>query len=190
MPSNIRDTRCPAKGTVTRMLPAMRTTLLLVLLAALGCAARAELTEAERSAIRAEVETELREAYDLSKPGVADRMMALYPAGGRVVSANTGRVTGNRDSVMSGIRYFWENVGVNMKDPIWVWDSFHTDVLSRDAAAVTAAYHIPHRNPRNEPHVLGGAMTVVMQKKDGRWAVIQEHLSDTPQRQIQNTIAP
>ena len=169
----------------------MRTALLLVVtVSSFGCSSAAPLTDAERSALQAEVETELRQAYDLSKPGVADRMMALYPEGSRIISANTGRVMSDRDSVMSGIRYFWENVGVNMKDPRWVWDSFHTDVLSRDAAVVTAAYHIPHRNPRNEPHVLGGAMTVVMQKREGRWVVVQEHLSDTPQQQNQDSISP
>ncbi|HET9452875.1 MAG TPA: DUF4440 domain-containing protein [Gemmatimonadaceae bacterium] len=168
----------------------MRTALPLVVVSLLGCSGGAPLTDAERSAVQAEVEAELRQAYDLSKPGVADRMMALYPEGSRIISANTGRVTSDRDSVMSGIRYFWENVGVNMKEPRWVWDGFHTDVLSRDAAVVTAAYHIPHRNPRNEPHVLGGAMTLLMQKKSGRWVVTQEHLSDTPQRQIQDSTSP
>lgn len=188
--SPFRDTSCLAEWTAAHMLPVMRTALLLVIVSALGCSSGTSLSDAERSAVQAEVEAELRQAYDLSRPGVAERMMALYPEGSRIVSANTGRVMSDRDSVMSGIRYFWENVGVNMKEPRWVWDSFHTDVLSRDAAVVTAAYHIPHRNPRNEPHVLGGAMTVVMQKKGGRWVVVQEHLSDTPQRQSQDTILP
>jgi ketosteroid isomerase-like protein len=140
------------------------------------------LTAEDRERVRAEVESTLREAYDLSKPDVAARMLALYPDTGRVLSANGGRILANRDSLVSGIRYFWENVGVNMREPRWVWDSFHTDVLSRDAAVVSATYRIPHRNPRGEPHVLGGAMTVVLRKRDGKWRVIQEHLSDLPQQ--------
>jgi hypothetical protein len=150
----------------------------LLLLAACSSGA---LTADERARVRSEVESALRSAYDLGKPDVASRMLALYPDTGSVVSATGGRILTNRDSLVSGIRYFWENVGVNMREPRWVWDSFHTDVLSRDAAVVTATYHIPHRNPRNEPHVLGGAMTVVLQKRAGKWVVIQEHLSDTPQ---------
>lgn len=159
------------------------------MLAVLGCSAGTGLSDAERSAIGREVEGALREAYDFSKPGAARRMLALYPDSGRVVSASSGRVTTNRDSVVRGIRDFWEYVGVNMREPRWMWDGVHTDVLARDAAVVTAAYHIPHRNPRNEPHVLGGAMTLLMQKRSGRWVVLQEHLSDTPQQPDRATIA-
>lgn len=157
--------------------------LLLAAAAIVGCSGgTTALSEREREAIRAEVEGALRAAYDLGSSNVAARMLALYPDTGAVVSANAGRVLASRDSLESGIRYFWENVGVNMREPRWVWDSFHTDVLSRDAAAVTATYHIPHRNPRNEPHVLGGAMTAVFQKRGGKWVIIQEHLSDSPQQ--------
>lgn len=155
--------------------------LLLAAAAIVGCSGESALSERERAAIRIEVESALRAAYDLGSANVAARMLALYPDTGVVVSANAGRVVASRDSLESGIRYFWENVGVNMREPLWVWDSFHTDVLSREAAVVTATYHIPHRNPRNEPHVLGGAMTVVFQKRSAKWVVIQEHLSDTPQ---------
>lgn len=155
--------------------------LLLAAAAIVGCSGESALSERERAAIRIEVESALRAAYDLGSANVAARMLALYPDTGVVVSANAGRVVASRDSLESGIRYFWENVGVNMREPLWVWDSFHTDVLSREAAVVTATYYIPHRNPRNEPHVLGGAMTVVFQKRSAKWVVIQEHLSDTPQ---------
>ena len=158
----------------------MRSTLLALALAA-GCAAP-DLSNEDRDRVRSEVEAALRAAYDLSKPDVARRMLALYGDTGQIVSATSGRVVANRDSLVSGIRYFWEYVGVNMREPRWVWDSVHTDVLSNDAAVVTATYHIPHRNPRNEPHVLGGAMTAVFQKRAGRWVIIQEHLSDVPQR--------
>jgi hypothetical protein len=156
----------------------MRHTLLTAVL--LAACASGPLSSEERERVRGEVETALRAAYDLSKPEVSARMLALYPDTGRVVSASGGRVMANRDSVVSGIRYFWENVGVNMREPRWAWGSFHTEVLARDAAVVTATYSIPHRNPRNELHVLGGAMTVVFQKRGGNWVIIQEHLSDSP----------
>lgn len=140
------------------------------------------LSDGQRAAISAEVEAALREAYDLSKPNVAERMLALYGGSGRVISATGGRVTESRDSLEAGIRYFWESVGVNMKQPRWEWGRFYVDVLSPTAAVVTATYTIPHLNPSNQPHVLGGAMTAVMQKRGDRWVVIQEHLSDLPQR--------
>ena len=54
------------------------------------------------------------------------------------------------------------------------------DVLSPDAAVMTATYHVPHLTPSNKPHILGGAWTAVFQKRGGRWYIIQEHLSDLP----------
>jgi ketosteroid isomerase-like protein len=147
----------------------------------LACGRAQELTPEDTAAVRAEVEQTLREAYDLSKPNVVERMMSIYPTSGRLVSANTGRAMTSRDSVAGAVNDFWQNVGVNMRDPKWEWGEIYVDVLSPTAAVVTATYSIPHRNPNNEPHVLGGAMTVVFRKRDGRWWVVQEHLSDRPQ---------
>jgi ketosteroid isomerase-like protein len=45
---------------------------------------------------------------------------------------------------------------------------------------MTAKYHIPHLTPHNQPHTLGGAWTAVFEKRDGRWYIVQEHLSDLP----------
>lgn len=138
------------------------------------------LSAADTAAIRSEVERALRDAYDLSKPAPLERMLSLYPASGRVVSANAGNVITSIDSVGNGIREFWHYVGVNMRDPKWEWTRVYVDVLSRDAAVVTGTYRIPHLNPDNQPHVLGGAMTMVFRRQGGRWVVIQEHLSDLP----------
>jgi hypothetical protein len=156
----------------------MRVIVGLLLLSA--CSA-GELSSSDTAEIRGEVERALREAYDLSRPEPLPRMLALYPTSGRVISANTGRVITSSDSVANGIREFWYYVGVNMRNPKWEWTNVYVDVLSRDAAVVTATYRIPHLNPRNLPHVLGGAMTMVFKRQNGRWVVIQEHLSDTPQ---------
>jgi hypothetical protein len=146
-----------------------------------ACGGSAEVTPDVAAQVRREVEQTLRDAYDVSKPNVVERMMSLYPTSGPVISANTGRATTTRDSISAAVHGFWENVGVNMRDPKWEWGPMHTDVLSPTAAVVTATYSIPHRNPNNLPHVLGGAMTVVFQKRGGKWVVIQEHLSDAPQ---------
>ena len=141
----------------------------------------ATLSSSDTAAIRAEIEQTMRDAYDLSKPNQLDRMLALYPTSGRVVSANTGAVLTSIDSVGNGIREFWHYVGVNMRNPKWEWTTIHVDVLARNAAVATGTYRIPHLNPNNQPHVLGGAMTMVFRRQNGRWVVIQEHLSDTPQ---------
>lgn len=158
----------------------MRVIALAGLIVLSACSGR-ELASSDTAEIRAEVERALRDAYDLSRPEPLPRMLSLYPSSGRVVSANTGRVITSTDSVANGIREFWYYVGVNMRNPKWEWTNIYVDVLSRDAAVVTGTYRIPHLNPRNQPHVLGGAMTMVFRRQSGRWVVIQEHLSDTPQ---------
>ena len=150
-----------------------------LLLGACGARTEAPLTAAERTAIADTLRTMIVSAYDLTKQGDAvTRMMSLYPPTGNVVSASGGRVSVSRDSLEAGIRAFWQFVGQNMRDPKWTWDDIHVDVLARDAAVVTATYHVPHRTPRGEPHTIAGAMTEVFQRRGGRWSVVQEHLSD------------
>lgn len=161
----------------------MKRTIVLVV-ACVSCAEPSStpgLTAEVRDAARVEIEAALRNAYDLSMPQVPERMLALYADSGRLVSATSGNVTTSRDSIAAGIRYFWENVGANMRDPKLEWGEMFVDVLSPVSAVVTTTYRIPHLNPSNQPHLLGGAMTLVMRKRDGRWEVIQEHLSDLPQ---------
>ena len=138
------------------------------------------MSAAERQAIADSLTRQVKAAYDLSKPNVEQRLLSLYPPSGRVVSAAAGQMLTSRDSLALGIKAFWENVGVNMRDPKWIWDQMVIDVLARNAAVMTARYHIPHLTPRNQPHTLGGAWTAVFEKRDGRWYVIQEHLSDLP----------
>jgi hypothetical protein len=62
-------------------------------------------------------------------------------------------------------------------------------VLTRNSAVVTATYHVPHLTPRGEPHTIAGAMTEVFVRRDGRWSVVQEHLSDLAQSAPQDSTA-
>ena len=148
---------------------------------ATACGGTEQVTPEVAAQVQREVEQALREAYDVSKPNVVERMLAIYPTSGRLISANSGHATTTPDSVRAAVNSFWEEVGVNMKDPKWEWGEMYVDVLSPTAAVVTATYSIPHRTPRNLTHVLTGAMTAVFQKRDGKWVIIQEHLSDGPQ---------
>jgi len=147
---------------------------------AVGCGTTATMSAGERQAIADSISRQVKSAYDLSKPNVEERLLSLYPPSGRVVSAASGQVLTSRDSLAMGIKAFWENVGVNMRDPKWIWDLMVVDVLAPNAAVMTAKYHIPHLTPHNQPHTLGGAWTAVFEKRDGRWYIIQEHLSDLP----------
>ncbi len=79
-----------------------------------------------------------------------------------------------------GIQAFWDNVGRNMRNPHVDWTLMRIDVLSPTAAAMTAVYRIPHQQPNGLPHVIGGAWTAVFELRNGKWQIIQEHLSDDP----------
>jgi hypothetical protein len=46
---------------------------------------------------------------------------------------------------------------------------------------MTLTYSIPHRTPRDTPHVVSGAWTMLWRRQGGRWQIMQEHLSDTPE---------
>jgi ketosteroid isomerase-like protein len=138
------------------------------------------MSEAHRAAIADSLRQMVAAAYDFSKGDMVERLMSLYPDSGRVVSATAGRVSASRDTLEAGIRQFWQNVGRNMRNPRWTWGETHVEVLSPDAAVLTATYRIPHRTPEGAPHVIGGAWTAVFARRDGRWVIVHEHLSDAP----------
>jgi hypothetical protein len=161
--------------------------LLLVFAGVLGLATAcgrngSGLSSRDSTRIAAEIEQRVKAAYDLKAPDVEQRMLGLYAPTGRIVSAASGTVMTSRDTILGGVRYFWRQVGSNMRDPKWIWDKMVVDVLSPNAAVMTAAYHIPHLTPRGEPHVLGGAWTAVFERRGKDWVIVQEHLSDLPQQ--------
>lgn len=119
----------------------------------------------------------IADAYDFSRPGVVERMTALYPESGRVISASSGYVMTSPDSLRHAIARFWQNVGQNMRDPKWVWGDAYVDRLGNDAAVLTATWSIPHIAPNNQPHVIRGAWTAVFRRQGEEWKIVQEHLS-------------
>lgn len=145
-----------------------------------ACSSAVTVSDADRKAIVDSLTRQVKAAYDLSTPGAEQRMLSLYPASGRVVSAAAGRMLTSRDTLAMGIDAFWTNVGSNMRQPTWIWDQMIFDVLAPNAAAMTATYHVPHRTPTNQPHTIAGAWTAVFQKRGDRWYIVQEHLSDLP----------
>jgi ketosteroid isomerase-like protein len=127
--------------------------------------------------LRARIEA----AYDFSRPGVAERMASLYPASGSVVSASGGVMSTSPDSLRHAIADFWQNVGQNMRDPVWQWREVHVEPLGPHAAVLTGTWSIPHIAPTGRPHVLEGAWTAVFRRFEGEWLIVHEHLSVPPQ---------
>lgn len=153
------------------------------ILASLGACAKTEtapkaLTEAQKAEVEDEIRKVVIDTYDLTAPGVVDRLMRLYPDSGPVYSTSSGQITRTREELKEQIETFWKYVGSNMREPRWEWTAMYVDVISSEAAALTASYTIPHLTPQNRPHVIAGAWTAVFTKRGARWFVIQEHLSD------------
>jgi ketosteroid isomerase-like protein len=134
----------------------------------------------QRLAAERAIKSEVIAAYDFTRPNVIDNLMSLYAPTGRVISASVGQVTTTRDSLRLGIAAFWNNVGRNMHNPRVEWTTMVIDVLAPNAAVMTATYRIPHTTPQGLPHVIGGVWTAVFELRDGKWVIVQEHLSDNP----------
>ncbi len=147
----------------------------------IGCRDPEKIPADERRAIADSLTALVTNAYDLRRPDAVARLLALYPDSGRVISAVAGRVTTTRDTLAGEIRGFWERVGQNMRDPRFELGNAYVDLITRDAAVVTLTYRIPHRTPRNTPHTVSGAWTMLWRRQGGRWHIVQEHLSDTPE---------
>lgn len=145
-----------------------------------GCARQASVPAEERRAIADSLTALVTNAYDFSKPDATARLLALYPDSGRVISAAGGQITATRAALATEIESFWRRVGQNMQGPRFVLGSSYVDVITPDAAVMTFAYSIPHTTPDGAPHVVTGAWTTFWRREDGRWRIVQEHLSDAP----------
>lgn len=145
-----------------------------------GCAGPPAPAPPSDAALADTLKARIEAAYDFSRPGVLDRMNALYPDTGRVISASGGQVIASADSLRAGIADFWQNVGRNMREARWEWGDVHVDRLSDDAAVLTATWSIPHIAPTGNPHTIRGAWTAVFRRIGGKWMIVVEHLSVPP----------
>jgi ketosteroid isomerase-like protein len=146
-----------------------------------ACTDPVRVSPADRRAIADTLSALVTNAYDFSKPEPAARLLSLYPDSGRVISAVAGRVTTTRDTLAGEIAGFWQRVGRNMQNPRFVLGSTYVDVITRDVAVLTLVYSIPHTTPQGSSHTVSGAWTMLWRRENGRWRIVQEHLSDTPE---------
>jgi hypothetical protein len=146
-----------------------------------ACDSSEQVSAGERRAIADSLQALVASAYDFSQPNAAGRLLSLYPDSGRVISAAAGRITSTRQALEAEITGFWQRVGQNMQGPKFVLGSSYVDVITRNAAVMTFSYGIPHTTPRGVPHTVSGAWTTFWRRQNGRWVIVQEHLSDTPE---------
>lgn len=164
------------------------TAALAVIVALTSCRDATAVSVTERKAIADSLEHLVLNAYDFSRPNVPANLLSLYPDTGRVISAAGGQVTANHAALETGIKGFWQRVGQNMRKPKFSLGSSYVDVITRDAAVMTFAYSIPHVTPMGMQHTVTGAWTTLWRREGGRWIIVQEHLSDTPQSSATATI--
>ncbi len=151
----------------------------LFLILVTGACGRGKVGEgASDGALADTLKAAIQQAYDFSRPGVLERMAALYPDSGRVISASGGQVLDSPDSIRAGLAEFWETAGQHMREARWEWDRVYVDRLSPDAAVLTATWSIPHLAPTGRPHLIRGAWTAVFRRIEGHWKIIVEHLSE------------
>ena len=146
-----------------------------------ACQGATRVSVEQRLAIADSREALVQQAYDFSQPNPTQRLLSLYPDSGRVISAAAGRVTSTRTVLAAEIAGFWQRVGQNMRGPKFLIGSSYVDVLTPDAAVMTFSYSIPHVTPAGRPHTVAGAWTTLWRREGGRWMIVQEHLSDTPE---------
>ena len=151
-----------------------------VLGVATGCARPPGRAGQSDAALADTLKARIEDAYDFSRPGVVERMNALYADSGRVISASGGQIIASADSIRAGIADFWKTAGQNMRDAKWEWGEVYVDRLSDDAAVLTATWSIPHIAPTGRPHVIRGAWTAVFRRIGGKWLIVVEHLSVPP----------
>ena len=166
--------------------------MLMALLALVGCRGSDvdHIPADERRRIASELQALVTNAYDFTKPDVGKRLVSLYTDSGRVISAAAGRVTTTHEALQAEIFRFWGRVGRNMRQPQFVLGSSYVDILTRDAAVMTFTYSIPHTTPQGTPHTVSGAWTTLWRREGGRWVIVQEHLSDTPESTAPAPSAP
>ncbi len=152
---------------------------LVLLLAACGGGER--VSASQRRTISDSLQKLVAQAYDFSKADAPKRLLGLYPDTGRVISASAGHVSTTQGELQADITAFWQRVGQNMQQPKFVLGSAYVDVLTANSAVMTFTYSIPHLTPRGMPHTVSGAWTMLWRRQGGRWMIMQEHLSDTPE---------
>jgi ketosteroid isomerase-like protein len=100
-------------------------------------------------------------------------VMALYPPGGPVSSANDGRITTSRDSIESGIGRFLQG----MREIAFTTDPPIVTALDSRTAVITLVFH--GSGTRNDGRAFSttGSWTAVLAERDGRFTIIQEQES-------------
>jgi ketosteroid isomerase-like protein len=103
--------------------------------------------------------------------------MADYLPSGPLVSASGGKLATSRDSVIAGLRSFYQTT----KSRELTIRSTKIDVLAPDVAALTADFVLSSKDSAGKSNEVRGVYSAVLATRDGRLRIIQENQSNAPQ---------
>jgi beta-aspartyl-peptidase (threonine type) len=135
----------------------------IVLVLMTGCAAGTGRTSAAR-----QIEDLLgRQAADWNRGDIEAFMEPYWHDSGLTFSA-AGRVTRGWQATLDGYRKRYPDRAAMGR---LTFDQLEVFELARDAAFVLGRWHLERAEP------VGGAFTLVLQRRDGRWTIIHDHTS-------------
>ena len=107
----------------------------------------------------------------------ADTILAFYGGGADVAVAENGMVHPSYDSIVATTRAFWGRPGLTAH---FTLGGAHVNVLSREAAVVTAMLTGGVRDSAGVETPMSAAWTAVLQRAGSGWKIVAEHASWPP----------
>jgi len=148
-----------------------------IALAACGTA-KPPLDEMQRTALADSIEQWVAGPYLAAhqSPNV-DTILALYASGADLAVAANGTIYPSYDSIITAARAFWGRPGVTAR---FTLGGARLNVLSRDAAVVTAMLTGAVRDSAGVETPMSVAWTAVLQRAGSGWKIVAEHTSWPP----------
>lgn len=140
--------------------------------------AKPPLDEMQRTALADSVEQWVAGPYlaVFQHPNV-DSILAFYGSGAELAVAENGMVYPSYDSIVATTRAFWGRPGLTAHFTV---GGAHVNVLSREAAVVTAMLTGGVRDSAGVETPMSVAWTAVLQRAGSDWKIVAEHASWPP----------
>ena len=116
-----------------------------------------------------------------------DSILAFYASGAELASAENGMVFPSYDSIVATTRAFWGRPGITAHFTV---GGAHVNVLSREAAVVTAKVTGAVRDSAGVETPMGVAWTAVLQRAGSGWKIVAEHASSPPPAPVAEPARP
>jgi len=117
-----------------------------------------------------------------------DSILAFYGSGADLAVAENGMVFPSYDSIVATTRAFWGRPGLTAHFTV---GGAHVNVLSREAAVVTAMLTGGVRDSAGVETPMSAAWTAVLQRAgSGGWKIVAEHASWPPAAPAAEPVRP